>query len=369
MKIGILTLQGAENCGAALQSYALSTFLKNLGNDVELINLISYNEKNRISKIGIKNKAYWARKIYYIIFSKSIKQRRKLFSDFRNEYLNLYPKEKRIFENELEDICKRYDCIVCGSDQIWSQDPKLYDKSDAYFINFNFEGKKISYAASFGDNLDYAIKNNEHIIPYIKKFDKVSVRELEAKEFLKNNNILCEVSVDPTILISKQEWEKLAILPKEKEEYILYFSVNSRKYSINIAKKLAKQTGLKVIELNPHPKSWNSGFIKKYGNGPREFLGYIMNAKYIVTNSFHGTVFSIIFNKPFLATFDEKDGKMVRENRKLTLIESLGLDCCITTENKEIDISQINNLYSNNVNSNLEIIKEKSIDYLKDNLC
>lgn len=368
MKIGILTFIGVENCGALLQAYALSNKITELGNDVELINLISNNEYNRKNNSALKNKAFLARKLYYLLYSKSMKNRKEKFNDFRNNYLRIYPKENKIYEKELENNCKKYDCLVCGSDQIWSQDPKLYDRSDAYFINFPYKGKRVSYAASFGDNLDYVEKSKEHIIPYLKKFDSISVREKDAKDFLEINQIKCEVTVDPTMLISKKDWEKISIEPNEKEDYILYFSVNSRKYSINIAKKLSKQTGLKVIELNPHPKSWNSGFKKKYGIGPREFLGYISRAKYIVTNSFHGTVFSILFNKPFLAAFDEKDGNLIKENRKYTLLDELGLLDCITTESKIIDLNMTNNINWSKVNKNLEKIKNDSINYLKKNI-
>lgn len=368
MKIGILTFIGVENCGALLQAYALSNKLTELGNEAEIINLISNNEYNRKKFSAIKNKAFLARRLYYLLYLKSIKIRKEKFNDFRNSYLSIVPKEKKIYENELERNCKKYDCLVCGSDQIWSQDPKLYDRSDAYFINFPYKGKKISYAASFGDNLEYVEKNKKHIIPYLKEFNNISVREKEAKIFLEKNKIKCEITVDPTILISKKEWEKIAIVPKEKENYILYFSVNSRKYSINIAKKLSKQTGLKVIELNPHPKSWNSGFKKKYGTGPREFLGYILNAKYIVTNSFHGTVFSILFNKPFIAAFDEKDGKIIKENRKYTLLDELGLQDCIITESKKEYLQKINNINWGKVNKDLEKLKNDSINYLKKNI-
>lgn len=368
MKIGILTFLGVENCGALLQAYASSNIVKNMQNDVELINLISNNEAQRKSNSNLKNKAFLARKIYSMFFPRSLKRRKILFENFRKEYLPIYPQGKRIGENELEEICKKYECIICGSDQIWSQDPKLYDRSDAYFINFDFNGRRISYAASFGDNLDYAEENKNHILSYIEKFDSVSVREQEAQKFLSNNNISSEVTVDPTLLISKSQWEKLAVSPNNKEDYILYFSVNSRKYSINIAKKLAKQTGLKVIELNPHPKSWNSGFIKKYGIGPCEFLGYILNAKYIVTNSFHGTVFSILFNKPFLAAFDEKDGNIIKENRKYTLIEKVGLQDSIMTESKTIDLKTINHIPWDDVNAKIEQLKKESMEYLKKSL-
>ena len=101
MKIGILTFIGVENCGALLQAYALSTKLTELGNEVELINLISNNEYNRKNNSALKNKAFLARKIYYLFYSKSIKIRKEKFNDFRNNYLPIIPKEKKIYENEL----------------------------------------------------------------------------------------------------------------------------------------------------------------------------------------------------------------------------------------------------------------------------
>lgn len=365
MKIGILTLQGAKNCGAVLQAYALTTVLKNKGHSVEIVNFISDGEYERTLKNnGKKGKAYWARKIYYMFFYKSIKKRNELFEAFQREYLNLYPENKRIREKELEEDTKRYQCLVCGSDQIWSQDPKLYDKSDAYFVNFPFTGKKVSYAASFGDSIEYAKKHIKKVIDYVKCFDHVSVRESEAADFLEMNAISATVCVDPTLLLNANEWEKLAIKPKPKEEYILYFSVNSRKYSIDVAKHLAEKTGLKVIELNPHPKSWNSGFEKLYGSGPREFLGYILNAKYVVSNSFHGTAFSILFNKPFIAAFDQKNGQIICENRKASLLRCLGLDSAMVTAHTELDINAINNINWDIINDRILKLRKESMTYL-----
>ncbi|MCI5656057.1 MAG: polysaccharide pyruvyl transferase family protein [Ruminococcus sp.] len=368
MKIGIMTFQGAKNCGAVLQSYALSTVLENMGHSADLVNFISDGEYERTVKSGglKKGKAYWARKIYYIFFQKDIKKRNKLFEEFQDEYLKLNPKKERIREKELSEYTKIYQCLVCGSDQIWSRDPKLYDRSEAYYINFPFDGRKVSYAASFGDNINYSEAEVNKIISYIRKFDAVSVREKEAADFLQDNEISSTICVDPTMFLKKEDWLKIAIKPQIKEKYILYFSVNSRSYSINVAKKLSKQTGIKVIELNPHPKSWNSGFQKMYGNGPREFLGFILNAEYIVTNSYHGTVFSILFNKPFVAAFDEKDGNIVIESRKETLLKNVGLDSLMVTENAIIDIDAINSINWNKVNIRIDDLRSDSLNYLKD---
>lgn len=367
MKIGILTFQGAKNFGAVLQAYGLTTVLKNRGYSAEIINFISDSEYERnLKKSGKKGKAYWARQVYYLFFFKSVKKRNELFELFQRNYLSLFPSNRRIREKELEEYAKHYQCIICGSDQIWSQDPKLYDRSDAYFINFPFEGKRVSYAASFGDKIEYTNEDKlkDKIIKYVKRFDYVSVREIEAAEFLENNGIEATVCVDPTLLLGVNEWKKIAAKPKLKEKYILYYSVNSRKYSIDIAKHLAHKTGLKVIELNPHPKSWNSGFKKLYGNGPKDFLGYILNAEYIVTNSFHGTVFSILFNKPFVAAFDEKNGQMILENRKASLLKCVGLESAMVTASTKLNIDKINNIDWDTVNSEILKFREDSMAYL-----
>lgn len=367
MNIGIMTLQGAKNCGAVLQAYASSTVLKKMGHNVELVNFISDGEYERTKKLGglKKGKAYWARKIYYMFFAKSIKKRNALFEQFQQEYLELSPKNGRIRERNLSKQTAKYQCLVCGSDQIWSRDPKLYDRSEAYFINFPYAGKKISYAASFGDSINYSEEEVNKIISYIRSFNSVSVREKEAEEFLKTYGIDSTICIDPTMLLNRFDWKQLAILPKVKEKYILYFSVNSRKYSINIAKKLSKKTGLRVIELNPHPKSWNSRFMKLYGNGPREFLGFILNAEYIVTNSFHGTVFSILFNKPFIAAFDEENGQIKIESRKETLLKNVGLDNLIISESMVIDTEIFNQIDWDKVNLKIDGLRNASLNYLR----
>lgn len=365
MNIGIMTLQGAKNSGAVLQAYALSKATKNFGHEVDIINFISDGEFKRSNNKISLNKAILARKMYYLFFKKSIAERNKLFESFSKQYLKTNPADHRIRENELSQLTNSYDCLICGSDQIWSQDPKLYDKSDAYFINFPYRGRRVSYAASFGDKIEHTKDITEKVINYVNKFDYVSVREDEARCYLKNNGINAEVVVDPTLLIKSDEWKKIAITPKITDKYILYFSVNSRKYSIHIAKKISKETGLKVIEINPHPKSWNSGFEKHYSAGPREFLGYILHSEYVVTNSFHGTVFSTLFNKKFVAAFDQVNGEIKTESRKESLLRKVGLLDVMTTENNDIDYKMLENINWNLVNKKIAELRMRSLKYLE----
>ena len=370
MKIGILTFHSAHNYGAMLQAYALETIIEDLKHDVEFINFIPENEYIRKSKKNFLsvNKAFIARNIYSKFFKKSINQRNKMFDDFGREYLKVFPVEKRIREFEVESIAKKYDALVCGSDQIWSRNKKLYDRSDVFYLNFPYDGKKISYSASFGDSLKDDEKEIYEMVTYLKKFDYISVREQEARQYLKKGGIDASVCLDPTLLLNQARWESLSPKPSVNEEYILYYSVNSRKYSISMAQKISKMTGLKVIELNPHPKSWNSGFKKQYSSGPKEFLGYIKHAKYVVTNSFHGTAFSIIFNKPFISVFDESNGKMIRENRKANLLEAVGLESCMKVISSEVDLLLIENIDWKSVKNKLDDMVKKSIEYLTHSL-
>ena len=282
--------------------------------------------------------------------------------------LDVYP-DNWIDETKLKQILNDFDYIVCGSDQIWNISEKVDDKSICYFLNCNGNFKKISYAASFGDNIIEVEKQKEKFIPLLKDFSNISVRENDAKEFLKLNGIDSELTIDPTLLLDKMEWNNIAKDLEINEPYILYYSVNSRQYSIDITKKISKKmNGIKVINLVLHPKSGLSGFEYKIDCNPEEFLALVKNAKMICTNSFHGTVFSIIFEKPFIAMFDMHDGQMIKEERKYTLLKELGLESRIYTVKSKIDVEKILDTDYKESKKKLDDLKRKSLEYIKESL-
>ena len=235
---------------------------------------------------------------------------------------------------------------------------------------------------NFVDNQDYeenmptqkiSIKDieeeKERFLPLLKDFSNISVRENDAQEFLNGNGIISELTLDPTLLMNKEEWKKVIKDVKINEPYILYYSVNSRKYSIDLTKRISKELGgIKVINLVLHPKSAFSGFENKIDYAPEEFLALINNAKMICTNSFHGTVFSIIFEKPFVAMFDMKDEKIVKEQRKYTLLKELGLEDRIYTSKSEINIQEMLKVNYKESKERLERLRNKSLKYIKESL-
>jgi hypothetical protein len=369
MKIGILTFCNGENYGASLQCFALKQTIEKMGYNVEVINFYKQAE---YGKEKLLSKAYIARMIYNLPFKKSLRRRTVKFEEYNSGMLSIFKKQK-ITEELIAKHCDKFDLIVFGSDQIWNLDSRVYDKSKVYFGDFDFDGKKISYAASFGDDIKFAEENAEYIINKLSQFHRVSVREKSGNDFLINVGIDCVQSPDPTLIVNESLWEELVSVNRIiKQDYILYYSVNCRKYSWRVAQKLSKETGLEVINLVPHPKIIGAGFKQRYDIGPIEFLNLVRNASYVVTNSFHGTVFSIIFQKPFLSVFDEINGEKVIEERKHTLLNNLGLTDHEITGSTIINEELINTIkdYDFSLSKKRLIgLREGAIEYLKEGLC
>ena len=340
MKIGILTFCNGYNYGAILQCYALQNFLNSNNIDAEVVN---FKKEKTFNKRGYNflSLSYLSRKIYALFYLKQIKIKKNKFDNFFNNTVD---------ENSITAIIKKYDIIIFGSDQIWNMSEKIYDRSKIFFGDFVFLGKKISYAASFGDSIDIAKKNISYIKKMLEKFDAISVREKTGSIFLESNGISNNLVVDPTLLLKSDEWNDLckkSTFCKIPEKYILYYSVNCKKYSWKIAKKLSKLTGLKVVNLEEHPKIFGANFINDYTEGPKEFLYLVKNAEYVVTNSFHGTIFSLIFKKKLIPVFETNNQGIIKEDRKYSLLELTNLLNIITTENMHLKVSDYNIDYKN----------------------
>lgn len=369
MKIGILTFCNGYNYGAILQCYALQEFLKSKKIDAEVIN---FRKERKYSKYGLNilSPAFTLRKLYSFKYKNDIKKKHDKFNSFFKNSISFYP-ENSISENDISEYAKKYNIIIFGSDQIWNLSDKIYDKSRIFWGDFEFSGKKISYAASFGDSLEIAQENIEYVKYMLQSFTNISIREKSGSKFLEQNGIRNTHVVDPTLLLKKEKWIELCKssgYKKNPEKYILYYSVNCRKYSWKVAKKLAKITGLKVINLEEHPKIIGANFINDYTEGPSEFLDLINKAEYIVTNSFHGTIFSIIFQKRFIPVFDFSDGKIIKEERKYSVLEMAGLLNLITTSVDKIDISKYDGIDYNLVSKKLSKKINQSYKFLENSL-
>lgn len=363
-KAGIITFHFADNYGAVLQAYALANTIEKLGVKAEIIDFVPNklrepyklfpNIKNMVDNKGL---SYTIRntlsRLFYIRHNIT---RIRSFDEFRNTYLNL---SERRYNNVIELLNESfdYDYFITGSDQVWN--PKFFSHvNGVYFLDFaDKKAKKISYAASIAEKVDKSF--NKDYSSYLAMFDYISVREESAKEFLcDKTDKKIEVTLDPTLLLNKEEWNRVSTKKNYNFKYILVYDLISDPLIVKIASKLANATGYKVLSYSRRIDyvNWYSSFSS---HSPTDFLGLFANAEYIVTNSFHGTAFSIIYNKPFY-TVPHK----TRGSRMIDLLNSLEINDRLIKKDEDIkDIS--NSIDYDKVESKLLEQKDRSMVFLK----
>lgn len=333
MKIGILTFHRAVNYGAVLQAYALQKAIGGLGAKAEIIDYRNRYIESSYDPFSLKgNKIKAIVKIALLGRIRSKKNR--AFEHFSEKYMNLSAAHYEDSE-ALKKAEEQYDAFVTGSDQVWNTDCADFDP--AYFLTFvKDQKKKNSYAASFGFT---AIP--EGYVPEYKKrlsgYRNISVREESGKQIVKQaTGREVPVVLDPTLLLTEKDWSAVANDVPQKG-YILVYTVLYSDGLLDYARKLSKEKGLPVLYLND--KSFENRDITYIrGASPEDFLGYFRHADYVVTNSFHGTVFSAIFKRPFVSEIRvEKEGKPCKNERSEQLLYSLGIPRRILSDQTDID--------------------------------
>ncbi|MCQ2514310.1 MAG: polysaccharide pyruvyl transferase family protein [Ruminococcus sp.] len=351
-KVGILTFHRALNYGAVLQGYALQKTLTKLGADCDIVDYIcpkittDYKPfriyKNDLLKSFAKSCVMFRRRAI----------RAKSFQSFFN---NLIVKSKKEYTpDNISDAKDDYDLFIAGSDQVWS--PRCVGFDPAYFLTFARDEQKYSYAASF------AIPDlPEEQIPEYKKrlagFQSFSVREQSGEKLVKELTGREAVThLDPSLLLSADEWSKIAVR-KLNQPYILVFSANPPVSMVAFAKKLSKEKNLPVYYINdaPHPNKDGINYI--LAPTVEEFVGYFKNAEYVVTNSFHGTAFSVIFNRNLFVEFKNTAGRNIRSEGLLT---KLGINREIVDGNAvetKINWNEVNRKLAEETQSSLEYLR------------
>lgn len=354
MKIGILTFHRAINYGAVLQCYALYRTLCDMGHDVEVIDYRPRYIENDRRLFFVKRTNLIAR--IKILFAHLLDYRyrrhaSKVFDKFLNNYLKFSLKV-----NNPNNIPDYYDYIFFGSDQIWN--PTISGGFDKVFWGQFPKGKTkfVSYAASLGTPQNIAIDKWDAINEYIKNFDNVSVREGKLLEYLKCNTE-GKVVLDPTLLASRKIFESIVVKPKETK-YVLLYMLEPDRQAISFAKKLAQQRGCKLIRIRAVDNKYDkhNEYSTLSSIRPEEFLGYFKYADYIVNVSFHGTAFSVIFNKNFYTL------KSKNFERAYGLLKSLGLEGRFVLPTDKVDMQDIR---YDEVNKRLGELKRDSIAYIQ----
>ncbi|WP_027453681.1 polysaccharide pyruvyl transferase family protein [Segatella baroniae] len=361
MKIGILTYHSGFNYGACLQAFALQTTLKKLGYDSEIINFEPekfvasremFSRKPRRFKEIIKN-------ITRIPYYSSLKRREKMFNDFTFDVLKSTPRFKT--EEEIIIHASDYKCIICGSDQIWNLS-KTHDAPAAnpiFFLNFEKKQRRISYAASFASWIKEAPQHEDEFMPWLKQFDAVSVREQDAHEYLTSRGIENELTLDPTILLDKEDYDQICKDRLVKEKYICMFGWNTNDDLVKAAKDVSNKLRLPVYNIVPPPRKMFCGIPRKLDVGPCEFLSMIKHAEFVVTNSFHGTAFATIFEKSFVSIVTGK-----ADTRMFSLLDQLGLSDHLVTKEK-MNIDQLLKTDFSEVRTKKNELRKSSFEFLK----
>lgn len=364
--IGIVTPYKVVNYGTKLQAYAMQ-LLMNKYDDAELLGFIPGTDRRVSSVLG---------KIYLKIKKKSkntnlhnrenIVKREKAINSFDENYkFGKIVKGNSAFNKEI----KKYNAIVCGSDQLWAPSNVIADYFTLTLIPE--EINKFSYAASFGIN-----EVPRFLKPRYKRFlsrlNSISVREEQGGKIVKEvAGRDVTVVLDPTLMLDKKEWGNMAEKSKINidEPYVFCYFLGTAPEHRAFAKKLAISQGLKLVSI-PHFKGWNKsdedfGDIQIYEAGPIEFLRLIQKARFVCTDSFHGTIFSIIFNRQ-VAVFERfrKNSSESTNSRIYTLLDSLGINGVLCFNENEVERFTNQKIQYNLVNSRLDVLKNRSYIYL-----
>lgn len=327
MKIGTITFHCAYNFGSALQTYALKKYLSNLGYDVHVIDYRSrdFRQYRLFRGLGFKST------VADLLFLFKNYRRRTNYRLFWNKYFNLSdhtyegPDSERLLSKDL----KNYDALICGSDQIWNLDCTS-GPVPPFFLSFaSDKSKKIAYAPSLSharfEDKNFTEKDKRQISGWLNRFDAISVRELSvANQFQRLTDKRIIETLDPTLLLNLEEYRQIQApqLPKRLKAgtYIFAYTLWPNKDMVEYVDKLASERDLTVVYYSRNPINYKSRSINVYGIGPSDFLTLIDKADCVISNSFHATVFSILYGKPFLTIGTEKSS-----SRMKTLLIKLGL--------------------------------------------
>lgn len=372
-KVGIVTLHGYFNYGNRLQNYAVEQVLKSLGCEVETIRneSIPKNNSNVIKKVLrllINNPKQFFVKIFKKINSnnkdKKVEEfntrKKERFINFSKEFLN----ESDFFispNNIPENFEADYDYFITGSDQVWN--PTIGSSSPLHFLFFATQEKRIAFSPSFAIS-EIPVEYRDNFRKWINEMNYLSVRENEGAEII--NRLAgrnAPVLVDPTMVLTKEDWKSIADeFPSKPEKnylftYILGNLSNEKEKSI---KEIAKDNNLEIVNLADQNK------LDYYTSGPREFLDFIKSASLVLTDSFHASIFSIIFKTPFIV-FDRMDNNLPMNSRINTLLKKFDL---MSRYNLSLN-SNNNEIFSMNFDKVENILtkeREKVMSYLKEAL-
>lgn len=378
-KVGIITIHAIANFGSLFQAYALQETVKKMGYRAEVINYLYPNEYH---KFEYSKKSPYANTNTKISLFERLKGRLYDIFGFSKRYIEI-KKKKYIYaqqqilnlstlyptKDSLSACNDKYDIYITGSDQVWN--PRYLFDDTSFLLPFSNSFNKIAFSASFGTT-DIDVAHIDLYKPLLKQYRFLSTREPSGNDIIKK---ICgkEAShtCDPTLLLSKEEWIRLdGRKPLVKGKYILCYILtytsNPYPYAYKLISHVRHQLGYKVVCIDDTYRYWmKPSYIFKGGCGPMDIINLFANASFIISSSFHGTAFSLYFEKDFYSILPPN----VKDERQESLLKKVGAEDRIVRVNDSIDnlpMLQIKNW--NQINKELSLFRGESIQYLSNAL-
>lgn len=346
MKICIVTVYNTINSGSYWQAKALGMTLEKLGN--ETVYLKRKNDKN--SSSSNLNKTIKLIKILIKCKFKETIITLKTFREFHKSEKNfsIIPNNEKYF--------KDIDCFILGSDTIWNIDSKFFLKNYKIFFGEIFKGKKvISYAASIGNTSIETIKKYKDIPEMLNNLHSILVRDQETSNMVKKlTNRQAEIVCDPTLLLTKKDYEKIENIPMENKYIFLYLQKKLTNQQIKELKEFSSKNNLKIVSCGQYDRCADENIV----NYPEAFLNYMLYADYIITDTFHGTVFSVNLEKNFIVLNQNK--KKVND-----FLYRVGLENRLINNDEKITSKFIEKIDYKKSNEKLNEFRKNSYDFLK----
>ena len=346
------------NYGSALQSWALNQVIARLGYSPVLIDYCPdiLADKNPLHPF---DNAWDKDDETRNMIEQSMEAIKKNHAKFEDFYTTAFNRSKAYTKKNFNDVKSEVDSFVCGSDTIFS--PDEFDLDDGYLANYEcMRGNSIAYAASFGDP-HFSDNQLERLNKLIKNFKALGIREQLMIPYLReHSSVEVKKVLDPTLLLQENDYQSI-IHPSRliKEKYVLYYS---RRYNPEMEKyveSIAKKNNWKIVEISLRAQNSKKGHIMFYEAGVQEFLSLIKHAEFVVTNSFHGMIFSVQFKKEFVIF-----SRALCDNKIAELLELFGIKHRLLVSSNE----KLDSIIWENVFYNIEIERRKSLQFLDNSL-
>lgn len=314
MRTGIVTFHCAYNFGSALQAWALRRVLEDMGHAAQVVDYRGrdFDQYRLLQTYSVKAL------VGSVALCRRQRRRRDAFEAFIADELAPTARYGVADEGRMAaELPGQFDCFVCGSDQIWNLDCTC-GPVGPYFLSFAGDARRVAYAASLShttfEERNFGPEQREQIAGWLARFSAVSVREAVTAPIYQS---LCPVPIqtclDPTLLLDAGDYEGLVTETPDAAGTLLVYMLENNPELVAYAGRLARELGLSVSYVSRRPLRFGVPARNYYGVGPREFLGLVRGAAAVVTNSFHATVFSLLFGEPFQTFATERSGARMRE--------------------------------------------------------